>query len=129
MSRVRHSGTACELTFRAALHREGYRYRLRGGRGLPGTPDLVLARFKTAIFVDGCFWHGCPKHGTMPKSNTKFWRAKILRNVARDKQVDRSLARLGWKVMRVWEHEIRFNMPHLLSKVERLIARPHRRPK
>jgi DNA mismatch endonuclease (patch repair protein) len=121
MARVRRSGTACEVTLRKALHRAGYRYRLDSGSGLPGTPDLVLSRLRIAIFVDGCFWHGCPQHGTVPKTNTQFWTAKVQRNQQRDKQVGRSLKRLGWKVLRVWEHEVRLDMRRTLRRVKRLL--------
>src|ERR1700685_1997695 len=80
MSRVRRTGTRPEMLLRAALHRAGYRYRINTGSTLPGRPDIVLRRFRLAIFVDGCFWHGCPRHGTVPKTNTEFWTTKILRN-------------------------------------------------
>jgi DNA mismatch endonuclease (patch repair protein) len=121
MARIRRSGTACELAVRLAVHRAGYRYRLNSGRGLPGTPDLVLRRFRLAIFVDGCFWHGCQQHGTVPKTNTQFWTAKILRNQRRDKQVDRSLKNFGWKVLRVWEHEVRTDMRRILRRITQLV--------
>src|SRR5271157_2934067 len=114
MARVRRSGTAPELILRAALHKAGYRYRLNGGRGLPGTPDIVLRRFRLAIFVDGCFWHGCARHGTLPKTNPDFWGAKILKNQQRDTRVDQALKNLGWKVFRVWEHEVRSDMDRIL---------------
>ena len=122
MARVRRSGTACELALRSALHRAGYRYRIESGSRLPGTPDIVLRRFRLAIFVDGCFWHGCPQHGTVPKTNTHFWTAKILRNQSRDKQVDRSLKRDGWKVLRVWEHDVRNGKDRIIRRVNRLAA-------
>jgi len=122
MARVRRSGTAPELALRAALHRAGYRYRLNSGSGLPGTPDVVLRRFRLAIFVDGCFWHGCRQHGSLAKTNTEFWTTKILRNRQRDMEVDKALKRLGWKVCRVWEHEVRFQMDHILRRIKRLIA-------
>ena len=120
MARVRRSGTACELALRHAVHRAGYRYRLNSGAGLPGTPDIVLRRFRLAIFVDGCFWHGCPRHGTIPKTNTHFWTAKILRNQHRDKRVDRSLKSLGWNVLRVWEHDVRIDTDQVLARINRL---------
>lgn len=70
------------------------------------------------MFVDGCFWHGCPRHGTKPKTNAAFWRKKIQRNQARDKEVNRLLRKLGWKVLRIWEHELtRKNAPRLLHRL------------
>ena len=85
---------------------------------LPGKPDFVFPRLKTAVFVDGCFWHGCPKHGTKPKTNAAFWRTKIARNKARDKEVNRLLRAKGWKVMRIWEHELsRKNSSRLLRRL------------
>ena len=122
MARVRRSGTAPELALGLALHRAGYRYRLRGGSGLPGTPDIVLRRFRLAIFVDGCFWHGCRQHGTASKTNARFWNAKILRNRQRDLEVDHALRSLGWKVLRVWEHEVRLDMRRILRRIKRLIG-------
>lgn len=120
MSQVRRTGTAPEVAFRSALHKEGYRFRLDGGSGLPGTPDVVLRRFGLAIFIDGCFWHGCPRHGTVPKTNTDFWTAKILRNQSRDKEVDRALRKRGWKVLRVWEHDVGAAINRVLERVDRL---------
>src|SRR5579872_2359141 len=126
MGRVRRSGTHCELTLRKALHRAGYRYRLASGTALPGTPDLVLSRFKVAIFVDGCFWHGCEKHGSQPKTNTPFWKAKIAANQRRDQRVDLSLQRLGWNVIRVWEHDISRNLPAVLTRINNIARRTSR---
>ncbi len=120
MARVRRSGTAPEIILRSALHQAGYRYRLNSGIGLPGTPDVVLRRLSLAIFVDGCFWHGCPQHGSVPKTNTEFWIAKILRNRQRDKDVDHALRNLGWTVFRVWEHETRANLPDILQQIVQL---------
>lgn len=122
MARVRRSGTSPELALRTILHRAGYRYRLNGGSGLPGTPDIVLRKFSLAIFVDGCFWHGCRQHGSVPKTNTHFWVAKILRNQQRDKEVDRALNSLGWKVCRVWEHELQADVRRLVRRIKRLIG-------
>lgn len=70
-------------------------------------PDFVFSRLRVAVFVDGCFWHGCPRHGTRPRTNARFWRDKIARNQARDRQVSRLLRKLGWRVVRVWEHELK----------------------
>lgn len=92
-------------------------------RGLPlfGKPDFVFRASKLAVFVDGCFWHGCPKHGTQPASNARFWRRKIAKNQARDKEVTLALRRKGWRVMRIWEHELkRKNERRLLSRFKRV---------
>jgi len=69
-------------------------------------PDFVFRKHRLTVFVDGCFWHGCPVHGTQPRQNAKFWREKIARNQARDRLVTRTLRRAGWKVLRIWEHEL-----------------------
>jgi DNA mismatch endonuclease (patch repair protein) len=79
----------------------------RRGSKLPGKPDFVFPRMKIAVFVDGCFWHGCPKHATWPKTRAAFWLAKITGNKARDRRVNRALRAKGWKVIRIWEHELR----------------------
>ena len=76
---------------------------------------------KWAVFVDGCFWHGCPKHGTQPKSNAAFWRKKIAGNKSRDRRVNDALRKLGWKVTRIWEHELaKRSEPRLLKKLQSL---------
>src|SRR5437867_899944 len=123
MGRVRRSGTAPELALRGALRRAGLRYASRGGRNLPGSPDITFRRERLAVFVDGCFWHGCPRHGTVPKSNTPFWVAKIRRNRQRDRQTDRSLKKLGWTVLHVWEHELRSDAGRVLRRIERRLTR------
>lgn len=107
MSRIRGKDTQPELALRKALHRQGFRYRLHDA-GLPGKPDLVLPRYKTVVFVHGCFWHrheGC-SIATTPKSNTQFWTDKFERNVARDIRSQALLEELGWRVFVVWECEL-----------------------
>lgn len=69
-------------------------------------PDFIFPKLRLAVFVDGCFWHGCPEHGTKPKGNAAFWRKKLAANVARDRRADRALRRAGWRVLRIWEHEL-----------------------
>jgi DNA mismatch endonuclease (patch repair protein) len=69
-------------------------------------PDFIFPKLRLAVFVDGCFWHGCPQHGTKPKGNAAFWRKKFAANVARDRRADRALRRAGWRVLRIWEHEL-----------------------
>jgi DNA mismatch endonuclease (patch repair protein) len=93
-----------EVRLRSELHGLGLRFR-KHLRGLPGTPDVAFTRARIAVFFDGCFWHCCPDHGVLPKSNRAWWKAKLDGNVARDRRNDASLAELGWLSVRVWEHE------------------------
>lgn len=98
--------TACELAVRSAVHRMGLRFRTDWP--LPGTrrrADLAFISAKVAVFVDGCFWHGCPQHASWPKANAGWWRAKLKGNVTRDRDTDTRLSATGWKVLRFWEHE------------------------
>lgn len=104
----RSRDTGPERAIRAALHRDGLRFRkdlrfLANGRLV--RPDVVFTRARVAVFVDGCYWHRCPIHATDPKSNAEFWRAKFARNVARDRCDDQALRTAGWTVLRFWEHE------------------------
>jgi DNA mismatch endonuclease (patch repair protein) len=104
MSGIRGRNTKPELQVRSYIHRQGLRFRLHA-RDLPGHPDLVLPKYKTVVFVHGCFWHrhrGC-RFAYTPKSNTTFWRAKLEGNAARDAVHARTLRHLGWKVITVWE--------------------------
>ena len=107
MSRVRRRDTAPELELRSELHRRGLRYRVdrRPLKGIPSRADLVFGPAKVAVYVDGCFWHSCPEHGTMPRSNEAFWQDKLGRNRERDAAVNEALAAQGWTVVRIWEHE------------------------
>lgn len=104
MSKQRTENTTPEVQLRKCLHALGVRFRLHR-RSLPGTPDIVLPRLKLAIFVDGCFWHGCPEHGNLPKSNREWWRKKLRANAERDRKVESQLRDAGWEPLRVWEHE------------------------
>lgn len=103
----RSRDTKPEMSLRRMLHAAGLRYRV-GTRPLPGfrrTADIVFRSEKVAVFVDGCFWHGCREHKRMPKSNTEFWKAKIGSNVQRDIETNRVLREAGWIVIRIWEHD------------------------
>ena len=106
MKRGGRKDTAPELTVRSFLHRAGLRFRTHV-RELPGTPDIVLPRHKTVVFVHGCFWHGhrCAHGSVRAKTNTEYWEKKIFDNKARDKRKTVALKALGWKVERVWECE------------------------
>lgn len=103
LSRMPVKNTGPEVRLRSALHALGLRFRL--GSKLPGRPDVVLTRARIAVFVDGCFWHACPEHGTTPRNNREWWSAKLERNVERDREKDSALRALGWDVVHVWEHE------------------------
>lgn len=104
LSRMPSHSTQPELALRRALHAAGLRFRVNA-RDLPGRPDLVLSRARLAIFIDGCFWHACPEHGVMPKSNGEWWRAKLAGNTERDSRKDRQLEELGWIPLHFWEHQ------------------------
>lgn len=113
--------TPCELALRSAVHRLGLRFRVDWP--LPGTrrrADLAFVTARVAVFVDGCFWHGCPEHATWPKANAAWWRAKLAGNVARDRDTDAHLRRAGWRVLRFWEHA---DMVRAARRVERAVRR------
>lgn len=106
MSRIRSRDTKPEIWVRKFLHANGFRFRLHR-RDLPGRPDIVLPKYRTAIFVQGCFWHAhsCQK-GRVPGTRSEFWKEKFEKNVARDKRNIGALRREGWRVLRVWECEL-----------------------
>lgn len=103
----RSRDTRPEVAVRSALHRRGLRFRknVRPIAGLRCSADVVFPTSRIAVFVDGCFWHRCPVHGTQPSTNATYWSAKLDRNVERDRRADQALAAAGWLVIRVWEHE------------------------
>ena len=108
MARVKNRNTTPEKLVRSLLHQRGYRFRLHR-KDLPGSPDIVLPRYKSVIFVHGCFWHGhegC-RRGTRPTSNTEFWNVKIDRNIERDTLAIRHLEDTGWRSLTVWQCEIK----------------------
>ena len=106
MQANRRRDTRPELALRRELHRRGLRYRvdaapLRGGR----RADVLFRRARVAVFVDGCFWHRCPQHGSSPRTNSPYWQVKLDGNVERDAETTATLTREGWQVIRIWEHE------------------------
>jgi len=109
MKANRRTDTKPELALRRALHGLGYRYRkdyrLDLAEGVRVRPDIVFTARKVAVFVDGCFWHCCPEHGSQPAANTWYWEPKLRRNVDRDRAADAALGQAGWTVIRFWEHE------------------------
>jgi DNA mismatch endonuclease (patch repair protein) len=116
MRQVKSRDTKPEMVLRKKLHAKGVRYRVH--YTLDGKPDFVIVSKKVVVFVDGCFWHKCPVCFRAPKSNTEYWKSKIERNLERDSKITSALEAKGWKVIRIWEHEIRKN---LNGTVERLL--------
>ena len=118
MSRIRSRGNKDTELALADLFR---RHRITGWRrhqSIFGKPDFAFPKVKVAVFVDGCFWHGCPIHGTQPRSNCSFWKKKFARNQARARHVNRTLRIAGWRVLRIWEHELaRKNEVRLLRRI------------
>ena len=111
MAAIHSKNTKPEILVRKYLWRQGFRYRLNNPR-LPGHPDIVLRKYRTCVFVNGCFWHGhdgC-KYFRMPKTNTDFWEKKIKRNKERDKEEQKKLAKMGWHCITVWECELKPNV-------------------
>ena len=118
MSKIRSKNTKPELVVRHHLHSLGFRYRIHSSK-LPGHPDIVLPKWHTVIFINGCFWHrheGC-KVATMPKSNVEFWEKKFKRNVERDKKEQAALKEAGWHVIVVWECEIKKRLDSLADDI------------
>ena len=107
MKAAKPRDTAPEKALRSALHRRGLRFRIdeRPVKDLNRRADIVFRSAKVAVFVDGCFWHGCPIHGTQAKANAEFWKNKFEQNKARDLDTNEQLEKAGWRVVRVWEHE------------------------
>ncbi len=105
MARIRSRDTKPELLLRKALWAAGCRYRLYCD--LPGRPDLAFLRKRLAVFVDGCFWHGCPVHYTAPRTREQFWKSKLEKNVRRDIAADEALISQGWRVIRIWQHDLK----------------------
>lgn len=132
MANQRRVGTTPEMGLRRELHRRGLRFRIDYRIDVEGLrrrrADVVFTRRRVAVFVDGCFWHGCPQHATSPKANGAWWAAKLAGNIARDRDTDDRLASAGWTVVRVWEHE---PTPDAADRVERAVAAssPPRRSK
>ncbi|MFI9613667.1 very short patch repair endonuclease [Streptomyces sp. NPDC052023] len=129
MSRQGRRDTAPEVAVRRLLHASGLRYRVNAP--VPGmsrrTIDIVFPKAKIAVFLDGCFWHGCPQHATRPKSNADWWRTKLEKNMARDRETTGHLTEEGWTVLRFWEHEAAETVAlSIAAAVQRKRAEPAR---
>jgi len=115
MSHVKGRDSKIEVSFRKELWKRGFRYR-KNASGYFGKPDIVLKKHKTVIFIDSCFWHGCKKHGSIPAVRKSFWSNKIAQNISRDKEVTKRYKKQGWKIFRVWEHDLR-NIEQAVRKI------------
>ena len=120
MQAIRSKDTKIELSLRKALWGKGYRYR-KHHKKLIGKPDITFAKKKIAIFIDSCFWHGCPYHCRMPKSNKAYWNEKIRRNKKRDKEVKSWYKNNAWCGLRFWEHTLKKNPQGCLQKIIKTI--------
>lgn len=106
MSKVRNKDSKIEVEFRKKLWKAGFRY-LKNSTKYFGKPDIVLPKYKTVIFIDSCFWHGCKKHGSIPETRKKFWTDKIEKNKKRDKVVNLYYKKVTWRIIRIWEHDLK----------------------
>ena len=120
--RAKHNRST-EYRLRMALVREGLKGWGLHAKKLSGNPDFYFPKKKLAVFVDGCFWHGCPVHYRCPRTNASWWNEKLKDNMARDRRKTMSLRRFGWKVVRVWEHQVRRNTEACLRRVIRALSR------
>lgn len=119
MSKVKSKNTKLEMSFRKKLWSKKHHYRLH--YEIIGKPDLVFVSRRIAVFIDSCFWHKCPLHHRQPKSNKDYWIPKLKRNEKRAKEVNKILIKEGWKVVRIWEHEIKDNQERCINKIKRYL--------
>jgi len=121
MSNIR-SVSRLEDKIAQKLWRSGLRFR-RNVKSLPGKPDIAIKKYKIAIFVDSCFWHSCPEHRVMPKSNVDFWEKKFQTNKRRDEKVNEYYLSMGWHLLRIWEHEFKSDFDAAVEKIHNFITR------
>ena len=123
MSRIRSRGNKATEEALAKLFRANHITGWRRRQPLFGKPDFVFPKLRVAVFVDGCFWHGCPQHSTQPKNNAEFWREKLAGNKARDVLVGLTLRKAGWRVLRIWEHDLKKKQQRrLLARLRRVLG-------
>lgn len=120
MQAVRSKNTVMENKVSAELWRRGYRFR-RNVMSLEGKPDIAIKKYRVAIFLDSCFWHGCSIHGEIPKTNVEFWAEKIGKNKQRDSDVDKYYQNLGWNTLRIWEHDIKKDLNSVIKEISEFI--------
>lgn len=123
MSRIRGRGNKGTELVMVKLLREHGITGWRRHYAIVGRPDFAFPKHKVAVFVDGCFWHACPKHGTLPKGNKSYWSKKLIANTQRDRRVGRELRKCGWRVVRVWEHDlVRSRQSRVVGRIMRMLA-------
>ncbi|WP_406590228.1 very short patch repair endonuclease [Bacillus atrophaeus] len=115
------SESKLEKKVASELWRRGFRFR-KNVKSLFGKPDIAIKKYKIVIFIDSCFWHYCPEHGHIPKSNIDYWNKKLLRNKNRDKKVTNHYLENGWNIIRIWEHELKGDYNKTLDRIEAFIA-------
>lgn len=120
MKQVKKSYTKLEEKLAVILDSEGLKDYSRYAKDLPGSPDFVFRQARLAVFLDSCFWHGCPKHLRRPASNVEYWERKIAINKERDRRQTRELRKSGWRVLRLWEHELK-DPARMIQKIRRAI--------
>jgi DNA mismatch endonuclease, patch repair protein len=116
MQAIKSSDTALEKDVRKKLWKIGFRFR-KNVSDLPGKPDIAIKKYKIAVFIDSCFWHGCSLHCRLPSSNSEYWVAKIERNMRRDETVNKYYREQGWNIIRVWEHQLRGNHDKAINEI------------
>ena len=108
MSQIKSKNAKPEIIIKKLIWKKGYKYRI--GHGLIGKPDMVFSFCRVVVFIDGCFWHSCPEHCRIPLSNVAYWKQKISSNKKRDRRINSQLKKEGWRVIRVWEHDVKNNL-------------------
>ena len=117
MRTIKSKDTKIEIAFRKFIWNKGFRYSKNSAKYF-GKPDLVLKKYKTVVFIDSCFWHGCKKHCRIPATNKKYWVNKIERNKKRDKEVNKFYKKLKWKIIRIWEHNLKINKQKIINHIK-----------
>ena len=118
MRKIKSKDSKIEIDFRKQLWNAGIRYR-KNAKNYFGKPDIVLPKYRTAIFIDSCFWHGCKKHCRIPTARKKYWTAKIERNIARDKEVSKHYKKQGWTIFRIWEHNLKNKIGKIIIQIKK----------
>lgn len=120
MRAIKSANTKLESMVSNALWNRGLRFR-KNVKTLYGNPDIAIKKYKVVIFIDSCFWHGCPLHGNIPKTNRDYWIKKIERNKQRDKEVTLHYEKAGWNIMRIWQHDLKQNFDDTIDRIHRFI--------